>query len=198
MFRHGEDLRASYLSTPSLAVPVLCLQGPCAQAQGPHLCQTQVPRVFVIGAWPNLVHVCDLPRFALVFVNCMLKPPPPPTTWYRVEIRAERSDKEKTFVLPDFNSVNVSASRASVGAHLKSTEKLPTTSRPMSFQTAAPSPTSRRWWLALLGPMCTGMGSGVVFRAMCKGTGPVGPCHLYKAKRPCTLVLGRREDGPHN
>ena len=33
---------------------------------------------FAIGAWSNLVHVCDVPRCALVFVNCMLKPPPPP------------------------------------------------------------------------------------------------------------------------
>ena len=88
-------------------------------------------------------------------------------------------------MLPDFNSVNVRASRALVGADLKSTEKLSTRSRPMSFQTAAPSPTSRRWWLALLGPLCT-------------GTGSVGPCHLYKAGRPCTVVLFRRAAGPHD
>ena len=49
------------------------LAGACAQ---PHL-QTQLPRAFAIGARPDLVHDSEVPRFALVFVNCMIKPPPP-------------------------------------------------------------------------------------------------------------------------
>ena len=123
VFRHGEDLRASHLSTPSLAVPVLCLQEPCPQAQGPHLCQTQVPRAFAIGAWPYLVHVS---RWTTTTNHHHLVPCWNPCGtlrqgedlraprlqqcqcqrfkclgWYPPEVHRETSDQEQTHELPD-------------------------------------------------------------------------------------------------
>ena len=67
----------------------------------------------------------------------------------------------------------------------------------MSFQTATPSPTSRPWWLALLGPLCTCTRPGVVFRAMCKEHRASGPLSTVQVGvGPCTLVLRRRRMDP--
>ena len=81
-----------------------------------------------------------------------------------------------------------------VGAQQKSTGKVPTRSRPMSFQGTTPSPTSTALVACILGALCTGTGCWLVLGGPCaQAEDQLALVTFDKGGRRGTQVQGRRE-----